>query len=371
MKFRCHKCGNVSEVPDGMKSAECLFCGAVNVFEVETPDASENTQYQIDESTSLTPGNGYSEEPTQIAPPSGAVPPFQSATNYGNYGGNMMPPPPKKKNILAVLFLIVALVVVVAGGCVWYFTSQRGADKPKIENIEEYQEDMVRNFYTECVFGSPTLRDLKSSLSPRMLEKVRTSDSKYAMYKFLTGEASSSDKESRLISVTSSEDNMVRVDYIDNGVKATSLVTLKEFDGEWKISDVELINKEEAAKENKVESVEVQRPEVGKYTYSYTGDVDDDYPIRGTLTFTEKSSGGYILSGKYAYESTLRKYGDKKTSWINVNGSIDEYGNVYWKESISGNPDYDSHFNGSYTGDFRNFYGSVGSDGGHTLTLSR
>lgn len=66
-------------------------------------------------------------------------------------------------------------------------------------------------------------------------------------------------------------------------------------------------------------SPEVREPtRIATGIYAMTGLIDNEYPIRARITIT--SSG--TVSGKYAYESTLRNNGDKSSSWITIKGKL-------------------------------------------------
>jgi len=49
------------------------------------------------------------------------------------------------------------------------------------------------------------------------------------------------------------------------------------------------------------------------FAKKYTGRVGGKYPIVAYLNFTERG-----VTGKYAYRSTLQKYGDKPSSWLTI-----------------------------------------------------
>lgn len=356
MNFTCHNCGklnsmpNMSVPPNQSARCYCQYCGAPNIV-----GNNENTQYSYDDNESTRYDMPASQPP--VAPPPSYMPPRR---------------PERKNGTSAVLYLVIGLAIAIVGVGVWWIVSNNS--KPATEmtsqgDIESQQEDFVEDFYETCVFGTPTVRQVKKSCTSRMLGKVRESDTKFAMYKFLTGENQGAGKESGVKDVTSLGDNQVKVTYLDNGVKGVSIITLVDEDGEWKIDDVEYkADLSESSKPATVVKEEVKVVETD--TYSFEGAVDGEYPITARLTFT-RSGDGFTVKGKYAYLSTLKKYGDKKSSWINVSGRVDRFNRITWTESISNEPNYDSSLVGDIDSDLRNITGYVGEVGDHTFYLSR
>ena len=82
-------------------------------------------------------------------------------------------------------------------------------------------------------------------------------------------------------------------------------------------------------------------------TFNINGNVKG-YPIRMKITCVSTDSGCHVY-GKYAYESTLSKYGSGDSSWFHFDGYGDYDGtNISWSEYTSGNPDYTGQFDGSF-----------------------
>lgn len=365
MEYRCHQCGQLNIGPDpqqpGPVRCYCEHCGASNIIDMFQED--DRTQMTVNNNEN----NGYMRQ--EYPPTTGGFPP-QGGYSQGGYpppgGGQQSYPEPPQKNNSWIIPVVSVVVAAIIGLAVWYFVSNRTSGDLKGQELEEYQEDLVRDFYRDCVFGNPTIKDLKKALTPKMLADIRESTNEYALYKFLTGKNQGTGKESRLLSVVALGDDVVSATYLDNGVKGTSLVYLIKDDKEWKINDVDFqVDKSDSPK--KADSKKVV---VNSDTYSYEGTIDDEYPITCTLTFTPDGSV-YKVTGKYAYYSTLNKNGDKKSSWIRVNGTTDKYNNIRWVESIPGNSSYDSKFNGQISGNFSVIKGNLGSTGEHYLYLSR
>ncbi len=63
---------------------------------------------------------------------------------------------------------------------------------------------------------------------------------------------------------------------------------------------------------------------VSAQSYRLEGKVGDQYPI--VIELQEEGNG--LFSGRYAYQSTLRKQGDVPCSWLSIRPSSDE---PYWK----------------------------------------
>lgn len=63
--------------------------------------------------------------------------------------------------------------------------------------------------------------------------------------------------------------------------------------------------------------VYIGEPPTKQGTYELTGKVDDKYDIKIWVTIKENK-----ISGKYCYKSTLEKYGDKPSSYIQFEGLI-------------------------------------------------
>ncbi len=94
-----------------------------------------------------------------------------------------------------------------------------------------------------------------------------------------------------------------------------------------------------------VVAVEASNPLYDDGYYEFSGNADGQYPVIYKLTFST-SGGQRYVRGKYAYRSSLRKYGDRPESWFTLSGTI-EGNSIYWSESTKGNPDYDGYFRGS------------------------
>lgn len=69
-----------------------------------------------------------------------------------------------------------------------------------------------------------------------------------------------------------------------------------------------------------VEEEGVKADRCGKYTLK--GKVNDKYDIQIWLSFT-----GSTMSGRYCYNSTLERYGDQPSSYIEIHGEIDSDNN--------------------------------------------
>ncbi|MCM1291131.1 MAG: hypothetical protein NC201_02745 [Prevotella sp.] len=351
MNYRCHHCGQMNSLLDINHNQNqpvqcfCQHCGSPNIV-----GAPENTLYEKNNEATLynTPPQFHNNnQPTQ----------------------QFYPPKPQKQTP-AFIYILIGLIIALLGIGAWYLISQKSSPDTEItqsQDIEENQESFVQNFYEECVFGNPTVRQIKDACSPRMLAKIKETDTRFALYKFLSGKNTGSGNNSKVTEVISMGDNTVRVSYIDNGIKGSSLITLVQNDDKWKIDNVEFL--EDISQPVVKEEIKEKEITVTSDTYSFEGDVDG-YNITGKLTFTPNGDG-YDVTGKYAYYTTLEKYGDKKTSWIKVNGKVDKYNNIHWAETISGNPDYDSKLNGQIDSDLRTIRGSVGSIGDHTFYMSR
>lgn len=101
--------------------------------------------------------------------------------------------------------------------------------------------------------------------------------------------------------------------------------------------------------------------------YEFSGMVDGKYPTTYKLTFSTKSNGERTVTGKYAYLITLKKYGDKESSWFTVNGTVD--GNfISWYERTSSDKNYNVYFEGRLNG--THLYGSCGAAGGDDTSHS-
>lgn len=340
MNYKCYNCGTINYVPDSeihpgsQNKFFCSNCGTPNVISFD--------------------GSGQNNEYTQYDNmPNASMPP------------QMMPPRQNNSGNKTLNWVLVGLAVAIGIFAIYYFFDRQDKKTDDPQLIEEDQELVIRTFYNECVFGTPTVKMVEEALTTDMIEKVKESDTRFAMYKFLTGKTVSGSGSSSLQDIVSLGENRFRVNYLDSGKKGSSIVTLEQDGDNWKIDDVEFIDDQKVEKVEK--KVEEEKTVTYNDSYDYSGSVDE-YPISGTITFTP-SGNGYRVSGKYAYQSTLRKYGNKNTSWIHVNGRANADGSIYWSESIVGNPDYDSHFNGTYTPDFSHIEGPVGASAEHYLMM--
>lgn len=85
--------------------------------------------------------------------------------------------------------------------------------------------------------------------------------------------------------------------------------------------------------------------------YEFKGTVSGRYDVIYKLDFTDIGDGTYRVSGKYAYQSTLRNYGDVSSSWFYLNGYYYSNNNfITTTETTPSNPDYLGSFEGQITG---------------------
>lgn len=106
----------------------------------------------------------------------------------------------------------------------------------------------------------------------------------------------------------------------------------------------------EEAMAEELEAAEAEAPAAGSPfgSYTLTGKVDDQYEIKMEIEVSE-TSGGCHVEGRYAYYSTLRKYGNTDSNWFYFSGNGDSDGsNIYWTETTPSNPDYHGEFSGYF-----------------------
>lgn len=80
-------------------------------------------------------------------------------------------------------------------------------------------------------------------------------------------------------------------------------------------------------------------------TYTLTGKVNDKYAVKVWLTIE-----GNSLSGKYSYVSTLEKYGDQPSSYIQIQGNItssNEFKFTTTNINSSNKSEWEGDFNGN------------------------
>lgn len=113
--------------------------------------------------------------------------------------------------------------------------------------------------------------------------------------------------------------------------------------------------------EEEVEVVEAAPAEASDYSadmfsnsssqfgkFNLTGNVKG-YPIVMEITCTEGSNGTCNVSGRYAYNSTLKKYGRGESSWFYFSGSGNVDGSdIECEDRTSANPDYRGHLSISF-----------------------
>lgn len=97
------------------------------------------------------------------------------------------------------------------------------------------------------------------------------------------------------------------------------------------------------------EEVEEYTPASSQFgTFKLTGEVDGQYPIQVVITCTETSDGCHV-EGKYAYNSTLRKYGNTSSNWFYFSGNGDSDGsNISWTETTPSDSEFEGYFRGSF-----------------------
>ena len=121
-------------------------------------------------------------------------------------------------------------------------------------------------------------------------------------------------------------------------------------DDETVKSEAELQREREEAMAEEAEAVAAEAPSAGSPfgSYKLTGKVDDQYEIKMEIEVSE-TSGGCHVEGRYAYYSTLRKYGNTDSNWFYFSGNGDSDGsNIYWTETTPSNPDYHGEFSGYF-----------------------
>lgn len=341
MNYKCYNCGAINHIPDSEINPGhqgryfCATCRTPNIISFEN--------------------NGI----TSCDNMPGAIPPPP-------------PMPPKRNNhaISPLVWVLLALAVAIGIFAAYYFISnnKNNENTELIDEAmaEEDQKLAISSFYNNCVFETPTVKMVEDALTPHMLGQIKETDTRFAMYKFLTGKNPTGSGESRLTDIITLGDNRFRVNYLDKGQNGSSILTMVLQDDKWKIDNVEYINDTPVQKAEVKE--EVEKNVTYTDSYDYSGIVDGKYSIRATITFTPDGNG-YRVSGKYAYLTTLSKYGDKSTSWIHVSGRTHADGSISWTESIVGNAGYDSRLNGVISPNFRHIEGSLGGDGDHYIEL--
>lgn len=94
------------------------------------------------------------------------------------------------------------------------------------------------------------------------------------------------------------------------------VIDTSEFDNG--VEDAEQTGEAAEVKEDNAESVlYIGEPSTKQGTYKLTGKIDDKYDIKIWLTINENK-----IFGKYCYVSTLEKYGDHPSSYIQFDGLI-------------------------------------------------
>lgn len=78
--------------------------------------------------------------------------------------------------------------------------------------------------------------------------------------------------------------------------------------------------------------------------FALMGKINDKYLVKIWLTIED-----HKLSGKYCYTRTLEKYGDKPSTYIQINGAIDSDGNLTFTGSYS-NSSNKSEWTGQFVG---------------------
>lgn len=106
---------------------------------------------------------------------------------------------------------------------------------------------------------------------------------------------------------------------------------------------------EVAQEEDAAEEVEAEAVNDGQFgTFHINGNVDG-YDIRMVITCDPEGEGTCHVHGKYAYESTIKKYGSGDSNWFYFDGYGNEDGSgISWDETTPYNPDYTGHFSGSF-----------------------
>lgn len=117
--------------------------------------------------------------------------------------------------------------------------------------------------------------------------------------------------------------------------------------------------------EEEEEVIAVAALDEGNNYYNLSGSVNG-YNIVMKMTI-KKSGDSCRVSGKYAYKSTLNKYGDQDSSWFFFDGSADSDAyHIYWNEWTSSNPDYQASFDGYFDGS--GLKGTINSNNADALT---
>lgn len=101
-------------------------------------------------------------------------------------------------------------------------------------------------------------------------------------------------------------------------------------------------------------------------SHSLSGLVDNEYPIRAHIVISPQGR----VTGRYAYETTLRKYGDKSSSWIKIKGVLNGSEISLSQDCPGVNepwPDIEGRF--SYNGGDLSFKGEWYHDKHHTISL--
>lgn len=109
-------------------------------------------------------------------------------------------------------------------------------------------------------------------------------------------------------------------------------------------------------------------------SYKGTGKVDGKYPVRIQMRLTS-GEGGYYITGKYAYESTISKYGDRDSSWFPIKGKLDEISGIltlttYKPESSEPLEEFRAEISDYYSGEIDAAGTMTNVNTGHDYTLS-
>lgn len=179
--------------------------------------------------------------------------------------------------------------------------------------------DFIKSTYNDKKYEDYAF--LKQYCTNRMLNKLRREyeydGDGYAVWLFRSGAQDGPSDEYRIISVAPEENNWYTYSYYDMGIKGINRVKIIKDGDILKIDDIETINIENTSfTQDDVADTNVQ-------SFSFTGYVDEKYEIRGTLNIDND-----VITGKYCYESSIRKYGDSPSLYITLRGSIDSYNHV-------------------------------------------
>lgn len=86
--------------------------------------------------------------------------------------------------------------------------------------------------------------------------------------------------------------------------------------------------------------------------YDMKGNING-YAVKGRFTIRDNGDMTMTITGKYAYDNIIRKYGDTPESYMYVNGTIDSrgrYPSVTWRETSGSDSSFEQMVEGSVVG---------------------